>query len=94
MYINHLIRGGFFVLIGFGKSLKMDIVCIWYIPIVSGLIPKLWDGLWEFHNRFNDLLIIQFYIIKPMQFHEFDVFVFECSFLSVEIKNSLHPTIP
>ncbi len=47
-----------------------------------------------FCNRFNDLFIIQFYIIKPMQFHEFDVFVFECSFLSVEIKNSLRPTIP
>jgi hypothetical protein len=37
-------------------------------------------ALWEFHNRFNDLLIIQIHIMKPMQFHEFDVFVFECSF--------------
>jgi hypothetical protein len=60
---------------GFGKPLLwfMDVGFhpIGAVPMTIGIIPHLWDKhmgciIWEFHNRFNDLLIIQIHIMKPM----------------------------
>ena len=65
-FVNHLNSGWFFCVVGFGKPLKW----LGFVVVLShrcGINPApMGYELWEFQNRFNDLIVIQFHIIKPM----------------------------
>jgi len=64
MYVEPPQSGWFFVGGCFGKPLK------WFLFVLSHRCgfksAPMGYGLWEFDNRFNDLIVIQFHIIKPM----------------------------
>jgi hypothetical protein len=65
----------------------MVVGCGGVYPIGVGLNPHLWGSIVDNSQSFQRFIHRpppqRIHILKPMQFHEFYVFRFECSFLMV-----------